>query len=68
MSKGSDAIKVLWNDAKARQQVIAAGVHSAEKTLVKRRAAMAVIDAEVRELEADLAALRRVALQIVANG
>lgn len=66
MSKGSDAVAALLKDAKARHAVIADGVRAAEKTLVKRRGLLAVIDAEVRELEADLNALRRVPLSVVA--
>ena len=59
MSKGSDAVKALLDDAKRQQRKIADGVAAAERTLVKRRAKLAEIDAEVRSLEADLAAITR---------
>jgi hypothetical protein len=49
----------MLKDAKARQASIADTVRAAERTLVKRRAALAEVDAEVRSLEADLAALTR---------
>ena len=51
MSKGSDAIAALLKDAKGRQSLAQDGVRAAEKTLVKRRAVMVAIDAEVRKLE-----------------
>ena len=59
MSKGSDAISAMLKDAKARQTAIADTVRAAERTLVKRRAKLTEVDAEVRSLEADLAALTR---------
>jgi hypothetical protein len=59
MSKGSEAIAAMLKDAKARQAAIADTVRAAERTLVKRRAKLAEVDAEVRSLEADLAALTR---------
>jgi hypothetical protein len=59
VSKGSEAIAAMLKDAKARQAAIADTVRAAERTLVKRRAKLAEVDAEVRSLEADLAALTR---------
>jgi len=66
MSKGSDAVAALLKDAKSRQSAIYETVRAAEKTLVKRRALLDVVNAEVRELEADLQALQRIKLSVVA--
>ena len=67
MSKGSDAVEALLRDAKARQAEIADAVAAAERTLVKRRAKLDEVSAEVRELEADLNALRRPPLSLVVS-
>ena len=66
MSKGSDVIEGLLKTAKANQSRIAESVRVAERTLVKRRTALATANSEVQELEADLAAIRRRALSVVA--
>ena len=59
MSRGADAVKSLLDDAHARQRDMRDKVAAAGATLSKRKLLLDAIDAEVRSLESDLAALTR---------
>ena len=68
VSKASEAVEALLDEARTRQSEIDDRLRKAERALVRHRNAKGVVDAEVRELEADLAALQRRPLRVVTSG